>query len=96
MSLLNEFLIFNTSPDYKVLGSVSTEPKSPHCWRNRGRGKTVLPSSFVPGSGGGGDGGEIRTPPPRARRAASVENRLAPTEEREERERTAVTLPGKV
>ena len=52
-----------------------------------------LPSSFVPGSGGG-DGGEIRTPP-RARRAASVENRLAPTEEREERE-AAVTLPGKV
>ena len=57
-----------------------------------------LPSSFVPGSGGGGGGGEIRTPPPRARRAASVENRLAPTEEREERERevAAVTLPGKV
>ena len=57
--------------------------------------RSSLPSSFVPGGGGGGaDGGEIRTLPPRARSAASVENRLAPTEEREER--TAVTVPGKV
>ena len=68
-----------------------------------GTGEAARPSSspsppLSPLCTWGGGGGEIRTPPPRARRAASVENRLAPTEEREGRERevAAVTLPGKV